>query len=323
MARGLTELDVHHAADDIVSLGERPTVERIRAHLRTGSPNTVTRWLETWWSSVGARLRQRAIETDRPDLPDAVVTLSQRCWSAALDEAREHAHAALAAERTELDQQRALLADQHQLRAEEAKQLQQAHTQAVAAKSTIEALQGKLESAAARSKELEAQRDAAYARAERLEGQLQSQHEAQAHQHQIEQTERADLMAYIRATEQRLNIELDRARQDAQALGSRLRQQEGESRSAIATLEQQLGVSVRQRDEAITVAEQDRQRALHLQQHAEALRAMVTTLERAVEVAAGSSVPATPKRARRTNPTAAQAKPSSKTRRSSSVTSKR
>lgn len=62
MARGLTELDVHDAADDIVSTGERPTVERIRAHLGTGSPNTVTRHLESWWASVGARLRQRARE---------------------------------------------------------------------------------------------------------------------------------------------------------------------------------------------------------------------------------------------------------------------
>jgi DNA repair exonuclease SbcCD ATPase subunit len=323
MARGLTELDVHHAADDIVSLGERPTVERIRTHLGTGSPNTVTRWLETWWSSVGARLRQRAIETDRPDLPDAVVTLSQRCWNAALEEAREHAHAALAAERTELDQQRALLADQHELRAEEARLLQQANAQVVAAESTIEALQDKLESLVARGKELEAQRDGAYARAERLEGQLQSQQEAQARQHQIDQTERADLMAYTRSTEERLNTELDRVRQDAQALGSRLRQQEGQSRSTVVALEQQLGVTARERDEAITVADQERQRALHLQQHADTLRAMVVTLERAVEVAAGSSVPGTSKRARRTKPTAGQATPAPKTRRSTSVTGKR
>ena len=33
MARGITESDVHTAADEIVGLGERPTVERVRAHL--------------------------------------------------------------------------------------------------------------------------------------------------------------------------------------------------------------------------------------------------------------------------------------------------
>ena len=56
MARGITESDVHTAADEIVGLGERPTVERVRAHLGTGSPNTVTRWLETWWQGLGRRL---------------------------------------------------------------------------------------------------------------------------------------------------------------------------------------------------------------------------------------------------------------------------
>lgn len=49
MARGITESDVHGAADALVADGERPTVERIRAYLGTGSPNTVVRWLETWW----------------------------------------------------------------------------------------------------------------------------------------------------------------------------------------------------------------------------------------------------------------------------------
>lgn len=47
MARGITESDVHAAADQLVAAGERPTIERIRAHLGTGSPNTVLRWLET------------------------------------------------------------------------------------------------------------------------------------------------------------------------------------------------------------------------------------------------------------------------------------
>ena len=36
MARGITEHDVHTAADALVAAGERPTVDRIRAHLGTG-----------------------------------------------------------------------------------------------------------------------------------------------------------------------------------------------------------------------------------------------------------------------------------------------
>ena len=60
MERGITEHDVHTAADALVAAGERPTVERIRAHLGTGSPNTVTRWLETWWRALGLRLDGQA-----------------------------------------------------------------------------------------------------------------------------------------------------------------------------------------------------------------------------------------------------------------------
>ncbi|KAG1540007.1 hypothetical protein G6F50_014423 [Rhizopus delemar] len=74
MAKGISELDVHQAADDIIAAGERPTVERIRAHLGTGSPNTVTRWLETWWQTVGFRLRQRAIEAAVPGIPERART---------------------------------------------------------------------------------------------------------------------------------------------------------------------------------------------------------------------------------------------------------
>ncbi|MCC4634776.1 DNA-binding protein [Xanthomonas dyei] len=58
--RGITESDVHGVADALVADGERPTVERIRAYLGTGSPNTVVRWLETWWQGLGAR-----VATDR------------------------------------------------------------------------------------------------------------------------------------------------------------------------------------------------------------------------------------------------------------------
>ncbi len=56
MAKGITQDQVDTAADALVTSGERPTVERIRAFLGTGSPNTVTRMLEGWWQSLGRRL---------------------------------------------------------------------------------------------------------------------------------------------------------------------------------------------------------------------------------------------------------------------------
>ncbi|WP_329955237.1 DNA-binding protein [Xanthomonas albilineans] len=55
--------------------GERPTVERIRAHLGTGSPNTVVRWLDTWWQGLGDRIA---------NVPEAVSALVGQWWTLAL-----------------------------------------------------------------------------------------------------------------------------------------------------------------------------------------------------------------------------------------------
>jgi hypothetical protein len=103
MARGITESDVHAAADALVALGERPTVERIRAHLGTGSPNTVVRWLETWWLGLGERLasnRQLCINT--ANVPEAVAALAGHWWTLALDHARDHADETVSGERAAL-----------------------------------------------------------------------------------------------------------------------------------------------------------------------------------------------------------------------------
>jgi hypothetical protein len=48
MARGITQDQVNEAARSILTTGERPTVERVRIALGTGSPNTVTRMLDAW-----------------------------------------------------------------------------------------------------------------------------------------------------------------------------------------------------------------------------------------------------------------------------------
>src|SRR3546814_610189 len=102
MARGITESDVHSAADAIVDAGERPTVERIRAHLGTGSPNTVTRWLETWWQGLGQRLQAQQASLSLPDAPDAVGKVAGELWRLALEHAQANANEALEAERAAL-----------------------------------------------------------------------------------------------------------------------------------------------------------------------------------------------------------------------------
>ena len=75
MARGITEEEVHQAADAIVARGERPTIERIRAELGRGSPNTVNRHLDAWWAQLSKRLAPQA-----DDLPGEIVDLAR--WAA-------------------------------------------------------------------------------------------------------------------------------------------------------------------------------------------------------------------------------------------------
>lgn len=99
MPRGISETDVHQAADALVAQGERPTVDRIRAYLGTGSPNTVTRWLETWWHNLSRRLQAGAPRLDGGSPPSNVAALAQQCWDLAVSHAHAVAAQALAADR--------------------------------------------------------------------------------------------------------------------------------------------------------------------------------------------------------------------------------
>jgi chromosome segregation ATPase len=297
MARGLTELDVHHAADDIVSLGERPTVERIRAHLGTGSPNTVTRWLETWWSSVGARLRQRAMEADRPDVPEAVLALAQRCWNAALEGAGEQAQRDLAATRAALADEAAQLAAGHELHAQGRQELQLAQAETAAAQTSIELLRTQLAEATAHTIELRTQRDGAYARAERLEQHLAELRDERDVLLQHHQAERKEMTAHFRSTEDRLNQEVDRARQEARGLSESMSKQATQSRTALQTLQDRVSTAVGERAEAIATAAAERARADQLQNQVESLAALVVSVERALQASQKTKAGQTRKRA--------------------------
>jgi len=259
MARGLTELDVHNAADDLVAGGERPTVERIRAHLGTGSPNTVTRHLETWWASVGARLRQCVQEQGRPDVPAAVDALAQRCWAAALEAAAEHAQAVVAGERANLQAAQAALASQQDVLAQERsqalEQLSQAQHQARTAEASAAALREQLQQLHNQRDDLLRQRDGAYRRNEHLEGQLAALRTELAQKADQHSAERDELLAHLRATEDRALAEVDRARQALQQLQhsvtTQARQQQrelSELSSARQQAEQASAEALRERD---------------------------------------------------------------------------
>lgn len=86
MAKGITQEQVNIAIDALIAAGERPTIERVRGFLGTGSPNTLTRMLEVWWENLGPRLTQQQIKVNMPDAPQEVAEAATQMWLLALEQ---------------------------------------------------------------------------------------------------------------------------------------------------------------------------------------------------------------------------------------------
>jgi hypothetical protein len=99
---GLTQTRFDEVADKMLAAGERPTVERMRQALGTGSSQTVQRLLDVWWKALGARLTANAAKLALPEAPEPVVALASQFWEQALAAARSDAEAALEADRAAL-----------------------------------------------------------------------------------------------------------------------------------------------------------------------------------------------------------------------------
>ena len=226
MARGITEEDVHSAADALVFAGERPTVERIRRHLGTGSPNTVIRWLDTWWAALGTRLRGRSIQIELTQAPEAVAELAGQFWASALEHARVVAEDALAQKQAALQTDRVKLAQAHEELHREASRTQeqvdaalQARDLAVARSEELERLVQRLEEHLKESKALLA---AANGRAEAAEERHRGLEQRHQDLQERSETERRNAASHVRATEDRASVEVDRARQEARDLKRQL-----------------------------------------------------------------------------------------------------
>lgn len=226
MARGITESDVHTAADEIVGTGERPTVERIRAHLGTGSPNTVTRWLETWWRALGARLVTHQRSLSVPEAPEAVTKLAGEWWASALAHARSEAENGLANERIALVRAQDELSREREESTAEAMALRDAVAEAMQSERLATAraveLQRLVSQLEGEIKELGRQRNAALSRASDAEAARQA---AEGRLQNLVDEARADregLAQHVRAIEDRAHREVDIARQEAKELRGQL-----------------------------------------------------------------------------------------------------
>jgi hypothetical protein len=106
--RGIASTDVDRAADALLREGERPTIERIRARLGRGSPNTINPLLDAWWKRLAGRLDAGPAALHR--LPEPVLHAAEGLWMQTLDEARRRAvaeqgsrNASLAKDRQDLE----------------------------------------------------------------------------------------------------------------------------------------------------------------------------------------------------------------------------
>ncbi len=87
--RGVSARDVERSADALLRAGERPTIEKVREKLGTGSPNTINPLLDAWWKRLSARLDAGPAALHR--LPESVAHVAEALWMQALDEGRRRA----------------------------------------------------------------------------------------------------------------------------------------------------------------------------------------------------------------------------------------
>ena len=227
MARtGVTEHQVHHAADALLRAGERPTIERVRALLGTGSPNTLIRLLDTWWAELGARLTVQEHKLALPDAPPEVVVAASALWTAALAHATALAATYLDRDRAQLEKQRRdvvqserEMRDQRDLAEDDARRAREAQAVTQTRFTDVERLADQLASQLTDVKE---QRATLGSERDDLALRL-----ATAEQRLVDQSEKATVQRHaletqFRTSEDRWLQEVDRSRQEVSRLQARL-----------------------------------------------------------------------------------------------------
>lgn len=98
MPRGITQPEVFAAAEAVLARGLRPTIERVRAELGRGSPNTVNRLLDAWWTQLASRM----LAVEGKALPARLLAAVDEVYSLAIDAAKTEAVAILSTRAQEL-----------------------------------------------------------------------------------------------------------------------------------------------------------------------------------------------------------------------------
>lgn len=238
MPRGITQDQVNAAADVILGAGENPTVEKVRAELGTGSPNTVTRMLDVWRGQLGERLRQLSA---LPELPTPVGQAMMTLWQLATDHARQAIARRFDEERAALEtDRRTLVAERQDWTARlEVAETEQARAQAAKdlAEHACATLDAQLQDSHALRNDLAQQRDRLQVHCDQLSMELQGLRAQWAEQQQAATTERISQEAHVRNLEDRAHQEVDHARQEAKQWRLRHETAEQSHREALLVLQ--------------------------------------------------------------------------------------
>lgn len=237
MARsGVTQNQVNRAADALLQAGERPTIERIRAALGTGSQSTLMRLLDSWWSDVGQRLSAQEAKLALPGAPASVIDAASALWTTAVQQAQALADAALASAKSELASHTQALVDRESeirgalTQAQEA--ASDAHKAQVLAKTRLTDIERLAGQQAAQLADLQRQRDQLLGERDLAVQRLTAASEQLTAQASAALADRQALEAQQRVHEERWAKDIDRARQEALKLQTRLTRVEHDASAA-------------------------------------------------------------------------------------------
>lgn len=241
--RGVQMEEVWAAADAVLSLGERPTIERVRQQLGRGSPNTVGPMLDGWYGSLAKRLQAPggAVEQDAAGsellLPAPVIRAARTMWGRALQHAQDQAATHFAQEREEL---RVRAEELRQALEQLALETQRQSDRGAAYELAMQARDAQIVDLGRLTEDLHQQLissqqmvDTTRSECMQLRRDADEDRRRQNTKEVEHQTERSRLEERAQAQERRLNAEVDRARQESKRLALQL---ESDSKKAEKSL---------------------------------------------------------------------------------------
>lgn len=251
MRTGITQEQVNAAADALVAAGDKPTVEKVRAALGTGSPNTVTRMLDTWRGGLAERI-QKVLHL--PELPAEAGQAMTALWQLAVGHAERLLQARMVEDRAALSANEARL-DEERTRwtttlAEAETAVAQARTRQELAEHACANLDSQLRDSHSLREDLIQQRDRLQTFADRQASELEALQIERSTRLAAADQERERTAAHIRAVEDRAHQEVDHARQETKQSQQRHEAAERSHRDTVQSLEKRYESSQNQLQQA-------------------------------------------------------------------------